>query len=173
MVNLDMPVAELKAVLAGPTPTLDTSSSRSISADWRPNLLKHRPRLARCTTFSDVGRQRSRWHRTVAPAPALAIQKVVDREDVLAWWHGAGDLGSYVMKHQINVDGPLRENYVRGFLDTEADETWAPKLLAHLSLPLSSAAATRSARCRAPRYHAMRFHGSVHVQRLWGATLDR
>jgi effector-binding domain-containing protein len=35
-----------------------------------------------------------------------------------------GDLGSYVIKHEINVAGPLRENYLRGFLDTEADESW-------------------------------------------------
>jgi effector-binding domain-containing protein len=34
-----------------------------------------------------------------------------------------GDLGNYVMKHGINVDGPLRENYLRGFFDIEANET--------------------------------------------------
>ena len=35
-----------------------------------------------------------------------------------------GDLGSYVMKHAINVEGPLRENYLCGFLDTQADDSW-------------------------------------------------
>ena len=35
-----------------------------------------------------------------------------------------GELGAYVMKHEINVEGSLRENYLRGFLDTEADDTW-------------------------------------------------
>ncbi|HEY2778260.1 MAG TPA: GyrI-like domain-containing protein [Gaiellaceae bacterium] len=140
-------------------------------------------------------------HRTVATTAALAIHDVVDREDVLAWWHGAlgelratlsaqklrpsgppgglysteifehdrgpatvfvpvdgavreigrvrvllipgaelavihhpgslanidltyGDLGGYVMKHEINVAGPLRENYVNGFLNTDDDATW-------------------------------------------------
>jgi hypothetical protein len=28
------------------------------------------------------------------------------------------------MKHEINVDGPLRENYLQGFLDTEDDDSW-------------------------------------------------
>ena len=28
------------------------------------------------------------------------------------------------MQHEINVDGPLRENYLRGFLDTDAADTW-------------------------------------------------
>ena len=35
-----------------------------------------------------------------------------------------GDLGGYVMKHEINVEGPLRETYHRGFLDTDHAETW-------------------------------------------------
>ena len=35
-----------------------------------------------------------------------------------------GDVGSCVMKHEVNVEGPLRENYLRGFLDTEAADTW-------------------------------------------------
>jgi len=35
-----------------------------------------------------------------------------------------GDLGGYVMKHEINVEGPLRETYHRGFLDTDDAETW-------------------------------------------------
>jgi effector-binding domain-containing protein len=35
-----------------------------------------------------------------------------------------GDLGSYVMKHEISVDGPLRENYLNGFLDTDDSDTW-------------------------------------------------
>jgi effector-binding domain-containing protein len=29
------------------------------------------------------------------------------------------ELGAYVITHEIGVQGPLRENYVRGFLDTE------------------------------------------------------
>jgi DNA-binding transcriptional MerR regulator len=200
--NLDMPVAELRALLAAPDP------------DARQRLIvEHLDRLetklaetqAAVSELQDLlGRTESEQtveHRTVAPTPALAIHDVVDREDVLAWWHGAlgelrafltaqglrqtgplgglysteifehdrgdatvfvpiegtaraigrvrplvipgaevavmhhhgslanidltyGDLGSYVMKHEINVDGLLRENYLRGFLDTEDNHTW-------------------------------------------------
>jgi hypothetical protein len=28
------------------------------------------------------------------------------------------------MKHEINVDGPLRENHLCGFLDIKDAETW-------------------------------------------------
>jgi hypothetical protein len=28
------------------------------------------------------------------------------------------------MKHEISVDGPLRENYLNGFLDTDDSDTW-------------------------------------------------
>lgn len=35
-----------------------------------------------------------------------------------------GSLGGYVMKHEINIDGPLRENYLCGFLDTDARDAW-------------------------------------------------
>jgi DNA-binding transcriptional MerR regulator/effector-binding domain-containing protein len=200
--NLDMPVAELKAVLAAPDP------------DTRHRLIsEHLGRLETqlAQTQAAVGElqdllERTRAeqpveHRTIPPTPAIAIHDVVDRDDVLAWWHGAlgelrasvtaqwlrqtgppgglysteifehdrgaatvfvpidgparaigrvttlvvpgaevavthhhgslanidltyGDLGGYVLKHELNVDGPLRENYLRGFLDTEDKASW-------------------------------------------------
>jgi DNA-binding transcriptional MerR regulator/effector-binding domain-containing protein len=200
--NLDMPVGEVKAVLAAPDP------------DARHRLiLEHLARLETqlAETQAAVGELQDLLgrtqitepveHRTVAPTPALAIHDVVDREDVLAWWHGAlgelraivtadglrqagppgglyetaifehdrgaatvfvpidgaartvgrvaavvipaaeiavmhhhgslanvdltyGDLGSYVMKHEIGVDGPLRESYLCGFLDTDVRDSW-------------------------------------------------
>jgi effector-binding domain-containing protein len=39
-----------------------------------------------------------------------------------------GELGAYVMKHEISVQGPLRENYVRGLLDTQDAETWETEI---------------------------------------------
>ena len=39
-----------------------------------------------------------------------------------------GDLGAYVITHEIGVQGPLRENYVRGFLDTEDAQTWETEI---------------------------------------------
>ena len=30
-----------------------------------------------------------------------------------------GELGAHVMRHEISVEGPLRENYLVGLLDTD------------------------------------------------------
>jgi DNA-binding transcriptional MerR regulator len=35
-----------------------------------------------------------------------------------------GELGAYVMKHEISVDGPLRENYLRGITETSNSSEW-------------------------------------------------
>ena len=35
-----------------------------------------------------------------------------------------GELGAYVMKHEISVDGPLRENYLRGITETADTAEW-------------------------------------------------
>ena len=39
-----------------------------------------------------------------------------------------GELGAYVMKHEISLNGPLRENYLRGFLDTPDAEEWETEI---------------------------------------------
>jgi DNA-binding transcriptional MerR regulator/effector-binding domain-containing protein len=152
-------------------------------------------------------------HRSVAAFPAIAIEETVDREDILAWWHGAlgeihasaraqgmkpvgpsgglysgdlfereaghatvflpiaadeadrpsqpireigrvrlttipatelavvrhdgplatidltyGELGAYVMRHEIGVDGPLREHYLHGLLDTDDEAAWVTEI---------------------------------------------
>jgi DNA-binding transcriptional MerR regulator len=35
-----------------------------------------------------------------------------------------GKLGAYVIKHEISVDGPLRENYLRGITETDNSDEW-------------------------------------------------
>ena len=35
-----------------------------------------------------------------------------------------GELGAYVMKHEISVDGPLRESYLRGITETADTGAW-------------------------------------------------
>jgi DNA-binding transcriptional MerR regulator len=35
-----------------------------------------------------------------------------------------GQLGAYVIKHEISVDGPLRENYLRGITETADTREW-------------------------------------------------
>ena len=35
-----------------------------------------------------------------------------------------GKLGAYVIKHEISVDGPLREHYLQGITDTTNPDEW-------------------------------------------------
>jgi DNA-binding transcriptional MerR regulator len=39
-----------------------------------------------------------------------------------------GRLGAYVMRHEIGVDGPLREHYLCGFLDTADPQAWETEI---------------------------------------------
>jgi DNA-binding transcriptional MerR regulator len=39
-----------------------------------------------------------------------------------------GQLGAYVMRHEISVDGPVREYYLVGFLDTEDTALWETEI---------------------------------------------
>lgn len=39
-----------------------------------------------------------------------------------------GELGAYVIKHEISLDGDLRENYLRGFLDTPNADEWETEI---------------------------------------------
>src|SRR5689334_5424600 len=85
--NLDMPVAELKAVLAPSDP------------DTRQQLIsEHLGRLETQLAETQAAVRELQYllgrtqveqpveHRTVATTPVLAIHEVVDREDAVAWW---------------------------------------------------------------------------------------
>jgi effector-binding domain-containing protein len=39
-----------------------------------------------------------------------------------------GDLGSYAMRHELSVDGPLREYYLRGAHDTADENDWLTEI---------------------------------------------
>jgi DNA-binding transcriptional MerR regulator len=204
--GLQMPIAEVKAVLA------------ARDSDARNRLIvAHLDRLESemARTNAAVGELRDLLersaapraieHRTVPPTQALAIQQMVDREDILSWWQGAlgelhailrsqriaptgppggiyaseifehgrgsatvfvpasgtipavgrvesllvpaaelavarhhgspahidltyGELGAYVIRHEISVDGPLREYYLVGLLDTDNAEQWQTEI---------------------------------------------
>jgi len=204
--SLQMPVAEVKSVLSAP----DSASRNKL-------IVGHLDRLEAelAATRAAVGELRDLLerpaarpaveHRTVAPAPAIGIEEIVDRDDLLTCWHGAlgeldatarsqglnrtgplgglyageifqhgsgrstvfipiegsartagrvtsfvvpgaelavvrhhgpldgidltyGELGGYVMRHEIGVDGPLRETYLRGFLDTAYASAWETEI---------------------------------------------
>jgi effector-binding domain-containing protein len=39
-----------------------------------------------------------------------------------------GELGAHVTRHEITVEGPLREYYLVGFLDTHDAERWETEI---------------------------------------------
>lgn len=203
--NLEMPVAEVKAVLAAP----DTEArNRLIAAHLgrlEAELARTRATVGELRDLLEPPVSRPIERRTVPPTPAIAIQEVVDQEDIFAWWQGAigelnasaaaqglrptgpigglyadelfqhgrglatvylpcdgtvkpvgrvvaqtipgaelavarhdgslrdvdrtyGELAAHVMKHEIGVEGPLREHYLRGVAETAESAEWQTEI---------------------------------------------
>jgi effector-binding domain-containing protein len=62
----------------------------------------------------------------VVPAAELAVvthHGSLDDADITS-----GALGSYVMRHELSVDGPLREYYVRSAHDSDDPGEWQTQL---------------------------------------------
>jgi DNA-binding transcriptional MerR regulator len=106
--GLEMPVAEVKSVLAAPDPE---ARNRLIAAHLdrlegdlartRAAVLELRGLLERPVT------PRAVEHRTVPATAAIAIHATVDREDLLAWWQGAlGELHAVLGAQSLPPDGP-------------------------------------------------------------------
>jgi DNA-binding transcriptional MerR regulator len=104
---LQMPVAEVKSVLAAP------------DSDARNRLIvEHFDRLESelAQTRAAVGELRNLLepqapypieHRTVPPTPAIGIQQTVDRDDIFAWWQGAlGELHATIRAAGLSATGP-------------------------------------------------------------------
>jgi DNA-binding transcriptional MerR regulator len=76
----------------------------------------------RSTPAREIGRVR----RITIPATELAVARhdgpLADID--LTY----GELGAYVMRHEIGIDGPLREHYVRGPLDTDDESDWVTEI---------------------------------------------
>jgi DNA-binding transcriptional MerR regulator/effector-binding domain-containing protein len=204
--GLQMPVPEVKSVLAA-------SDSRERNRLITRHLDRLEADLAR--TEAAVAELRALIarpqqpevveYRTEPARAAIAIQAIVDREDILDWWRGAlgelhaiaiaqqlepagvpggmyaseifqhgrgqatvfiptdttprsvgrvealrvpqtelavtvhrgslddcdvtyGELGEHVLRHEISVNGPLREYYLVGFLDAPDPESWQTEI---------------------------------------------
>ena len=69
---------------------------------------------------------------TVTPVGRVVPMTIPAAELAVAVHHGSpsdidltyGKLGAYVMKHEISVDAPLRENYLRGMTETPDPGDW-------------------------------------------------
>ena len=106
--DLEMPVADVKAVLTAP----DAAARNALIAT---HLTRLESQLAQTHAAVDSLRNLLRQPgerapitlRTVGPAPAVAIRATVDRADVLAWWQGAlGELHATVRAQHLDVTGP-------------------------------------------------------------------
>jgi DNA-binding transcriptional MerR regulator len=105
--DLEMPVADVKAVLAAP----DAARRNALIA---AHLDRLETRLAQ--TYAAVDSLRNLLqppcpapvvHRTVTPVTAVGIQQTVAREDVLPWWQGAlGELHATVRAQGLQATGP-------------------------------------------------------------------
>jgi len=70
--------------------------------------------------------------KTVTPVGRVVPMTIPAAELAVAVHHGSpsdidltyGKLGAYVMKHEISVDAPLRENYLRGMTETPDPGDW-------------------------------------------------
>jgi DNA-binding transcriptional MerR regulator/effector-binding domain-containing protein len=204
--DLEMPVADVKAVLAAP----DAPARNALIT---AHLDRLEAELAQTRTAVESLRNLLQppdgptaiEHRSVPAAAAAAIGAMVERADVLAWWHGAlgelratvraqglsgagpsggvyaselfqhdrgqanvfipvagrvrpigrvaplvvpaaelaiishhgsladadlsyAKLGSYAATHEISIDGPLREYYLRGAEDTPDEAEWRTEI---------------------------------------------
>jgi DNA-binding transcriptional MerR regulator/effector-binding domain-containing protein len=106
--DLEMPVADVKAVLAAP----DAPARNSLIA---AHLNRLEAELAQTRTVVESLRNLLQppegpiaiEHRSVPAAAAAAIGAVVDREDILAWWQGAlGELRATVRAQGLHATWP-------------------------------------------------------------------
>lgn len=105
--GLQMPVAEVKSVLAAP----DATERNAL-------ILSHLDRLEAelAATRTAVGELRDLLerpdvpleveHRSVAPCVAIAVTEMVERESALTWWQGAlGELKAVVLAQRLEPAG--------------------------------------------------------------------
>jgi DNA-binding transcriptional MerR regulator/effector-binding domain-containing protein len=106
--DLEMPVADVRAVLAAP----DAPARNALIA---AHLSRLEAELAQTRTVVESLRNLLQppdgppaiEHRSVPTAVAAAIGATVDRADLLAWWQGAlGELRATVRAQGVHVTGP-------------------------------------------------------------------
>jgi DNA-binding transcriptional MerR regulator len=111
--GLQMPVAEVRSVLAAPGPELrnrlivahldrlEANLARTSAAVGELRDLLERPQAPRAVE-----------HRTVPATAAIAIRGMIDREDLLAWWQGAlGELHAILGAQGLQPAGPTGGMY--------------------------------------------------------------
>ncbi|HSZ48210.1 MAG TPA: MerR family transcriptional regulator [Streptosporangiaceae bacterium] len=106
--DLDMPVADVKAVLAA-----EGVAARNDLISAHLTRLEDRLKQAQAAVESlrDLLQRPDHGpvveHRTVAERAAIGIREIVDRRDALSWWRGAlGELHGIVAAQHLTRTGP-------------------------------------------------------------------
>ncbi|MEV4454128.1 helix-turn-helix domain-containing protein, partial [Streptomyces mirabilis] len=107
--DLDMPVADMKAVLAAE----DVSTRNELIS---AHLARLEDRLEQARSAVESLREllarpkhgSTIEYRTVREQPAIGIREVVDRQDVVSWWQGAlGELHGFATARGLRCTGPM------------------------------------------------------------------
>ncbi|MEY9873252.1 DNA-binding transcriptional MerR regulator [Streptacidiphilus sp. MAP12-33] len=122
--DLDMPVADVKAVLSAE----DVSNRNELIA---AHLARLEDRLAQAQSAVEslrdlLARPAHGSHieyRTVREQAAIGIRDVVDRQDLAGWWQGAlGELRGFTTAGRLRTTGPMGGLFATGLLEDERGE---------------------------------------------------
>jgi DNA-binding transcriptional MerR regulator len=105
--DLDMPVADVKAVLAAPDAALRSALITKHLERLEGELAKTRAAVESLRAIL-ARPSYAISHRTVPATRAMAIRATVERGEVGAWWHGAlGELHATLRAQQLSNAGAL------------------------------------------------------------------
>ncbi|MDH6707738.1 DNA-binding transcriptional MerR regulator [Kitasatospora sp. MAA19] len=122
--NLDMPVADVKAVLAAE----DVSTRNELIA---VHLARLEDRLAQAQSAVESlrdllvrpVRRPAIEYRTVREQAAIGIRAVVDHQDLAGWWQGAlGELHGFTTARGLRTTGPIGGLFANELLQDERGE---------------------------------------------------
>jgi DNA-binding transcriptional MerR regulator/effector-binding domain-containing protein len=106
--DLEMPVADVKAVLAAPDAAARNALIGAHLGRLEAELAQTRAAVESLRNLlAPSDGPAAIEHRSVPAAAAAAIGAVIDRTDLLAWWQGAlGELQATVRAHGLHATGP-------------------------------------------------------------------
>ncbi|MBX7554818.1 MerR family transcriptional regulator [Streptomyces sp. NPDC004232] len=122
--NLDMPVADVKAVLAAE----DVSTRNQLIA---AHLARLENRLAQARSAVESLRDllarpvhgSTIEYRTVRDQAAIGIREVIHRQDLAGWWQGAlGELHGFTTARGLRTTGPMGGLFANELLEDEHGE---------------------------------------------------
>lgn len=122
--NLDMPVADVKAVLAAE----NVSTRNELIA---AHLARLEDRLTQAQSAVESlrdllvrpARRSAIEYRTVREQAAIGIRAVVDHQDLAGWWQGAlGELHGFTTARSLRTTGPMAGLFANELLQDERGE---------------------------------------------------